>query len=123
MAHGQATLTGVRGRDVVREEVERRRTRLIEVRRRRVALARREGDGRRTEDGRTGVRGIRSRQGDRVVAGRKVQRTGEVAGLEVVQGERSVDIDVDRSVGDGVKHVKICGGRRDRLSGGYEARR
>ncbi len=123
VAHREAAFSGVRGGGVVREQVERRGTGLVEVGRRRVARAGRERQGRRPEDRGAVVGGVGRGQGDVVVTGGQVERSGEVTRLEVVQGQLAVDVDVDRGRGDSVKHGEggvVC--RRSRCRGD-EARR
>ena len=86
--------------------------RLCQVRDGRVVLPCGERDVAGPSDRRTGVGGIRRRQGDLVVAGGELERAGEISGLEVVEREVAVDVDVDGRVGDAMQHRELGGLRR-----------
>ncbi len=68
-----------------------------------------QGDAHRAQDGVGIVLGVGRSDGDFIVAYRKLQRSGEVPGHEVVEGQVTVHIDVDREVGDGVQNGEVCG--------------
>ncbi len=62
-------------------------------------------------------------QGHLVVTGRKVERAGEVARLEVVERELSVHVHVDGGVRDAVQHRELrVGGDGCSRGGDGEAR-
>ena len=100
VAHGQPALAGLGRGGVVREEVERGLAGLGEIRRRRVARVGRKRD--RSPSARERCRPPRPSAVTLIsyVARGQVERSGEVAGLEVVERQRAVDVHVHGQAGD-----------------------
>ncbi len=113
MAHDQASLAGRHLRGVVGEDVDRRHPRLVQVGDDRGV----EAVGHRGVAAQDGITDVGSGGGDRqgVVACRQVEGPGDVAEVEVGNGEVAVDIDVHGETGDAVDDADLaarglCGG-------------